>query len=140
MTTKNIGIEDARKTLGDLVTAVQQGQDVVLTRNGKPAARIVSYQEEMFGIRELAIAVGMDRAPEKVALWAGCFSPRDEFLKTGRLPKPWQGQGMDAQFTREQLDQLAAEWSRDSQDAEGLDYLTYGKDPEFSRIAERYRP
>jgi prevent-host-death family protein len=40
-----IGIETARKTLGDLVTAVQQGTDVVLTRNGKPAARIIAFKE-----------------------------------------------------------------------------------------------
>lgn len=45
MAARHIGIEDARKTLGDLVTAVQQGADVVLTRNGKPAARIVRYEE-----------------------------------------------------------------------------------------------
>ena len=45
MTSEYIGIEEARKTLGDLVTAVQQGADIVLTRNGKPAARIVVYKE-----------------------------------------------------------------------------------------------
>jgi prevent-host-death family protein len=41
-----IGIKEARPVLGDLVTAAQQGADIVLTRNGKPAARIVRYQEE----------------------------------------------------------------------------------------------
>lgn len=41
MSSKNIGIEEARKTLGDLVTSVQQGANIILTRNGKPAARIV---------------------------------------------------------------------------------------------------
>lgn len=46
MSRKNVGIEEARKGLGDLVTAVQQGADVVLTRNGKPAARIIRYTEE----------------------------------------------------------------------------------------------
>ena len=46
MSSKEVGIEQARKTLGDLVTAVQQGADIVLTRNGKPAARIVRYAEE----------------------------------------------------------------------------------------------
>ena len=45
MSSEYIGIETARKTLGDLVTAVQQGTDVVLTRNGKPAARLIAYKE-----------------------------------------------------------------------------------------------
>lgn len=40
MSRHHVGIEQARKTLGDLVTAVQQGADIVLTRNGKPVARI----------------------------------------------------------------------------------------------------
>lgn len=45
MNGKNVGIEEARKTLGDLVTAAQQGDDIVITRNGKPAARIVPIEE-----------------------------------------------------------------------------------------------
>lgn len=44
MSSKNVGIEEARRTLGDLVTAAQQGADIVLTRNGKPAARIVAQE------------------------------------------------------------------------------------------------
>ncbi|MDG4784368.1 type II toxin-antitoxin system prevent-host-death family antitoxin [Micromonospora sp. WMMD1102] len=46
MSSREIGIEDARKRLGDIVTAVQQGADIVLTRNGKPAARIVPIKEQ----------------------------------------------------------------------------------------------
>lgn len=46
MTSKNIGIEEARKQLGDLITAVQQGSgDIIITRNGKPAARLTRHQE-----------------------------------------------------------------------------------------------
>lgn len=46
MSSKVVGIEEARKRLGDLVTAVQQGADIILTRNGKPAARLTAYNEE----------------------------------------------------------------------------------------------
>lgn len=46
MSSKDVGIEEARKRLGDLVTAVQQGTDVTLTRNGKPAASIVRHRED----------------------------------------------------------------------------------------------
>lgn len=45
MTSKEVGIEEARKRLGDLVTAAQQGADIILTRNGKPAARLTRYEE-----------------------------------------------------------------------------------------------
>jgi prevent-host-death family protein len=45
MSSQHVGIETARKTLGDLVTAAQQGADIVLTRNGKPAARLIAYRE-----------------------------------------------------------------------------------------------
>jgi prevent-host-death family protein len=137
MSRENIGIEDARKTLGDLVTAVQQGDEFVITRNGKPAARIVSYQEEMLGVAELAAAVLMSSSPEKVARWAGCFTPHDP--RTGRLPKPWYGQGMDATFTREQIEQLRAEWHRDAAHMEGMEFLL-PDDAEVAEVAERYRP
>lgn len=42
MSSKEVGIEEARKRLGDLVTAAQQGTDIILTRNGKPAARLTA--------------------------------------------------------------------------------------------------
>lgn len=45
MSSKDVGIEEARKRLGDLITAAQQGTEIVITRNGKPAARIVAIKE-----------------------------------------------------------------------------------------------
>lgn len=46
MSARYVGIEDARKNIGDLVTAAQQGTDTILTRNGRPIARITAYQPE----------------------------------------------------------------------------------------------
>lgn len=46
MSSQYIGIEDARKVLGDLVTAAQQGADIILTRNRRPVARLTRYQED----------------------------------------------------------------------------------------------
>ena len=40
-----IGINEARPKLGDLITAAQQGADVIITRNGKPAVRLIPCQE-----------------------------------------------------------------------------------------------
>ena len=152
MTSSEIGIEDARKRLGDLVTAVQQGADIVLTRNGKPAARIVRYQQEetMITVAELAAAVGMSSAPEKVARFAGCFTPHDP--RTGQLPKPWNGAGMGATFTREQADQIIADWQEAADAAEagailpviepGLpaDEAVRRHDAAVAEVRERYRP
>ena len=45
MSSQHIGIEEARGRLGDLVTAAQQGTDIILTRNRRPVARITRYQE-----------------------------------------------------------------------------------------------
>jgi prevent-host-death family protein len=46
MSSKHIGIEAARGRLGDLVTAAQQGADIIITRNNRPAARLVAYHQE----------------------------------------------------------------------------------------------
>src|ERR1043165_6010017 len=43
---REIGIEEARKTLGDLVTRVQYTRELItITRNGKPAAVLAPIQE-----------------------------------------------------------------------------------------------
>lgn len=42
---RNIGIEDARKQLGPLVDQARTGADIVLTRHGRPIARIVPIEE-----------------------------------------------------------------------------------------------
>lgn len=43
--TSTVGIEEARRNLGDLVTAARAGADIVITRNGTPAARLIAYRE-----------------------------------------------------------------------------------------------
>lgn len=60
MSSKEVGIEQARKTLGDLVTAAQQGADIVLTRNGKPAARIVAIKEPAMDLTVALVNAGID--------------------------------------------------------------------------------
>lgn len=60
MSSKEVGIEQARKTLGDLVTAAQQGTDIILTRNGKPAARIIAIKEPTVSLTLALINAGVD--------------------------------------------------------------------------------
>ncbi|MFE9382401.1 type II toxin-antitoxin system Phd/YefM family antitoxin [Streptomyces sp. NPDC007025] len=46
MSSKKVGIEEARKTLGDLVNEVRYtGAVVTLTRHGKPVARITPVED-----------------------------------------------------------------------------------------------
>lgn len=138
MTSVNVGIEDARKRLGDLITATQQGIDVTITRNGKPAARLVYIPEEtMMTVAELAAAVDMSSAPEKVARYVGAFTEHDP--RTGTLPKRWNGKGMDATFTSAEAAQLIASWTKDATHAERMAFLL-PDDAEHAEIAERYRP
>lgn len=57
MGTEYIGIEDARKDLGNLVNAViHDGADIVLTRHRKPVARIIRYQEATAMLATVATA------------------------------------------------------------------------------------
>lgn len=75
MSSKEIGIEDARKRLGDIVTAVQQGADIVLTRNGKAAARIVTTKETPVSTIAYVSHRPADDSYEIPPL-AGSFNPR----------------------------------------------------------------
>ncbi len=100
MSSKYVGIEDARKQLGPLVTAVQQGTDVVLTRNGKPAARIVRYQEDAMDIADLTRYLGEpDHQQEAVFAWTG---------ETDR----------DKRWTEAEADELVEIWKADTSGAE----------------------
>lgn len=139
MSSRYIGIEEARKSLGTLVTAVLQGTDVVLTRNGKPAARIVRYQEEpMITMAELAAHNDMSRNVRKFAGMIGALTEHDP--RTGQLPKRWTGQGMDVLFTHAEADEITAEWRAGRHSAEIAWEDNVTDDPEVDEVVERYRP
>ena len=42
---REVGAVEARNTLGALLDLVQQGEEVVITRHGKPVARLVRERE-----------------------------------------------------------------------------------------------
>lgn len=54
MSSKVVGIEEARKSLGDLITAAQQGAEITITRNGKPAVRLVTIPQDLAVIDRVA--------------------------------------------------------------------------------------
>lgn len=54
--TSEYSIEQARARLGDLVTAAQQGQTIIITRHGKPAAMLTSHEEPTMKLIDFARA------------------------------------------------------------------------------------
>ena len=62
-------------------------------------------------IADLAAMIGhADATPESVGRFVGALEVHDP--RTGRLPKPWSGQGMGATFTEDEAEGLVAEWYR----------------------------
>jgi prevent-host-death family protein len=47
MSSREIGLREARAQLGELVTAAQYGHTTIITRNGKPIARIAPLEDAM---------------------------------------------------------------------------------------------
>lgn len=77
MSSKEVGIEEARKRLGDLVTAAQQGADIIITRNGKPTARITRHQEDIVVTMDLRQAAATVIARARAA--SGLTSPEFDY-------------------------------------------------------------
>lgn len=52
-----VGIHEAKTNLSKLIPAVQTGEDVIITKAGKPVARLVPFIEET-GPRPLGLYLG----------------------------------------------------------------------------------
>jgi prevent-host-death family protein len=59
-----VNMHEAKSTLSELVTAAESGQEVVIARNGTPAARLVAitaeYAPVRLGVLEGEIEIGAD--------------------------------------------------------------------------------
>ncbi|GAA0739265.1 type II toxin-antitoxin system prevent-host-death family antitoxin [Dactylosporangium roseum] len=82
------GINEARPILGDLVTAAQQGTDIILTRNGRPVARLTAYTSEdaMTETRDRLIAAGVD--PSLIET-PGPLVPQGSLIVNGWTVRRW---------------------------------------------------
>jgi prevent-host-death family protein len=71
--TREIGIEDARKILGELVDEAAAGADVLLTRHRRPIARLTAYKEPtVVDLAELTRRFGLPAHEQSaVAAWTG---------------------------------------------------------------------
>jgi prevent-host-death family protein len=47
---RHVSIKEAKDTLPALIRAVEAGQGVVITRNGKPVAEVVPHQKKKGGL------------------------------------------------------------------------------------------
>lgn len=74
-----VDINDAKTNLSGLLTKVEAGEEVVIVRNGKPVARLVSYGKHQgtrrFGAMKDRVVVDdrfFDSLPEvELAAWEG---------------------------------------------------------------------
>jgi prevent-host-death family protein len=57
MATKNVGVYDAKTHLPRLLAEVEAGETVVITRHGKPIAKIVPVEEEAADIKSVIAAI-----------------------------------------------------------------------------------
>jgi prevent-host-death family protein len=80
MNSENVGIEEARKRLGDYVTAAQQGAIITITRNGKPAATITAYEETAVNATIAIIdKLNAYEAGEGTNIWQDIILDLDEY-------------------------------------------------------------
>ncbi len=61
-----VNMHDAKSQLSKLVEAVERGEvdEVVIARNGRPAARLVSMRPKVETHRRIGVAKGLFQAPQ----------------------------------------------------------------------------
>jgi prevent-host-death family protein len=63
---KNIGAFDAKTHLGQLLKDVQGGSEIVITKRGKPIARLIPYKENTAKMNKKEILDNFDRIRNSV--------------------------------------------------------------------------
>jgi prevent-host-death family protein len=78
---KHIGIFDAKTHLSSLVDEVEKGQEVIITRHGKPVARLVrakdkltpeqveQRQKALRELREIGRRLNINATQEQIKAW-----------------------------------------------------------------------
>ena len=78
---KHVGIFEAKTNLSSLVEQAEKGQEIVITRHGKPVAKLVRAEERhrpdaiarrrqaIADIREMARKRGLRISPEEIKSW-----------------------------------------------------------------------
>ena len=79
--TKHVGMFEAKTNLSALVEEVEKGGSVVITRHGKPVAKLIRAEPELTpeeiaqrteaieGLRKLARKINIKATPEEIKSW-----------------------------------------------------------------------
>jgi len=79
--TKHVGMFEAKTNLSALVEEVEKGGSVVITRHGKPVAKLIRAEPELTpeeiaqrteaveGLRKLAREINIKATPEEIKSW-----------------------------------------------------------------------
>lgn len=60
----HVNMHDAKTRLSELVAAAERGEDVVIARNGRPAARLVAFTSAYAPVRLGALAGEIELGPD----------------------------------------------------------------------------
>jgi prevent-host-death family protein len=78
---QEIGAFEAKNTLGSLLDRVERGEEIVITRHGKPVARLISSNDDRRGQQQAKAAAERIRARARSlgqsAHWASLKADRD---------------------------------------------------------------
>jgi prevent-host-death family protein len=84
---REIGAFEAKNTLGSLLDRVESGEEIVITRHGRPVARLVPNADQAVGgevqaafdrLRERARRLARENPEEKTFNWEEVKKLRDE--------------------------------------------------------------
>jgi len=79
---REIGAFEAKNTLGSLLDEVERGEEVTITRRGKPVARLVSFETQTS--REQALAALRDVKALRRGLSLGADTTLRDLIDEGR--------------------------------------------------------
>jgi prevent-host-death family protein len=75
-----ISVSDAKGQLTDLVRRAEAGDEIVLTRHGKPAVRLVPVKRQLTREEKLAFLERVSREASAKALPGPCAARSQDFL------------------------------------------------------------
>ncbi len=76
----HIPVSDAKAQLTDLVRRAEAGEDIILTRHGQPAARIVPARPVLDADARLRLLESISRAGAAAATPGPCAARSQDFL------------------------------------------------------------
>ena len=68
---REVGIFEAKNKIGELLKAVEQGETIMITRRGKPIARLVRLEKDVDRTKGIAAAYRIMALREGVTLGTG---------------------------------------------------------------------